>query len=124
MRLTYRRVERFAPPEPEVLDALAVDAPLALCLEQLGAPWQVLEQEGEMRERGLVLIYAWERASGWAGSVSSGQRNIPGSFSLGRSAAGWSSVVLWFDVDDRLERWQQGSLPPELASVLTRRRGF
>ena len=120
VRFTWRSVEHFQPPEPAAVEGLVADATLAECLERLGAPWQVLEQE---EQPGLVLIYAWEKASGWVASVSSGQRSIPGSLTVGRGAAGWSSLMLWFDEEDRLERWEQGSLTPELASALTRRLG-
>jgi hypothetical protein len=120
VRFTYRSVERFDPPEPAAMEGLVAEATLAECLQQLGAPWQVLEQE---QERGLVLIYAWERGSGWVASASSGQRSVPGSLTVGRGASGWRTLLLWFNTEDRLERWEQGSLPPDLASLLTRRLG-
>ena len=119
-RFTYRSVERFRPPEPAAVGGLVAGATMTECLEQLGAPWQVLEQEDA---RGLVLIYAWEEAAGWVASVSSGQKSVPGSFTVGEGAAGWSTLQLWFDTADRLERWEQGSLSPELASELGRRFG-
>lgn len=120
VRFTYRSVERFRPPEPAAVGGLVAGATMTECMERLGAPWQVLEQE---EQRGLVLIYAWEEAAGWVASVSSGQENVPGSLTVGRGAAGWSTLQLWFDTADRLERWEQGSLPPELASELGRRFG-
>lgn len=117
VRFGYGRVERFDPPDEERLQALAIGTPLEACLEQLGAPWQVLEQESE---RGLILIWAWERSSGWSFHVSGGDRNVTGSLEVDSSDGSWRSVVLWFDGDDRLERWHQGFLPAELASVLSR----
>lgn len=120
VRLGYGRVERFDPPDQQRLEALAVGTPLETCLRELGAPWRVVEQE---RERGLILVWAWERASGWSVNVSGGDRNASGSLEVDSSDASWRSVVLWFDAEDRLERWHQGFLPAELASVLGRGTG-
>lgn len=114
-RFGYERVLRFRAPEERAIESLRTGASLADCLRELGAPWRVLEREGGGE---TILVWAWERSSGWKARVSSGDRSTPGSFEVADSRAGWQSLVLWFDDDDRLLHWKQGHLPAALASRL------
>ena len=114
VQFTYLKVERFAEPGAAAVGALEVGQGLAECVDLLGAPFDVLERE---TDPGLVLVYAWERASGWALSFSSPSEDVPVSLDVGRSEAGLDALVLWIDGADRLERFERGTLAAALAQA-------
>lgn len=115
VQLSYRSLDRFQAPPAAGVAALQPGLELSACLELLGAPWRVLELE---TDPGLILIYAWERATGWGLSVSGSDDRAPGSFNLAQSRSLPRALTLWFDGQDRLERFEQGFLSPALASRL------
>lgn len=115
LQLSYRSMDRFKAPPAEGVAALTAGMELGACLELLGAPWRVLELE---TDPGLILVYAWERATGWGLSVSGSDDRAPGSFNLAQSRSLPRALTLWFDGQDRLERFEQGFLSPALASRL------
>jgi hypothetical protein len=122
VQLTYDHVERFQPPKAEAVTALAAGQSLESCLKLLGAPWQVLERE---QDPGLILVYAWERGSGWGLSLSgTGDDNVPGSINLANSRSLPRALTLWFDGQDQLLRHEQGFLSPNLAAALRNLQAF
>jgi hypothetical protein len=122
VQLSYSHFERFRPPAQPAVEGLQSGLSLNDCLASLGAPWQVLERE---QDPGLILVYAWERGSGWGLSVSGGNDdNAPGSINLVNSRALPRALTLWFDGSDRLIRFEQGFLPPDLAAGLVGLQAF
>ena len=115
VQLSYRSMDRFQAPPSEAVTELTPGMELGLCLERLGAPWRVLELE---TDPGMILVYAWERATGWGLSLSGADDRAPGSFNLAQSRTLPRALTLWFDGQDRLERYEQGFLSPALASRL------
>ena len=64
---SWRSVRIDLPPDPAAVAALQPGVPLAACLDALGAPTEVLEEEdGD----GWILVWTWTRGRGWGASAS------------------------------------------------------
>lgn len=79
---------------------------LGACLARLGAPNHVFEY----RVHGMALLWRFVDSSGWGASLSySLDRVAPSaSFNFDSDDADTTGVMMWFDQDLKLVRWQQG----------------
>lgn len=102
-RTTFQQVV-----EPDVLEALPPSGvELATCLDLLGAPTLVFENE----VHGLILAYLWQkdRQFGFTLSVPvTDSESVSFSYTDGLNKA--TGIVLWFDDDWILEEWRQGQI--------------
>lgn len=91
--------EVLQPLQPGVTD-------LATCLQHLGAPNFVFEY----RVHGMALLWRYVDSAGWGASLSyTIDRAAPGaSFNFDSDDADTTGVMLWFDQDLKLIRWQKG----------------
>jgi len=108
---TWERDTRYEPVPAQALGQLrAGESDLGHCLAALGAPLWVWEHP-EGGRGGAVLAYGWfeQRAFKMRVQVPLGQR-ASGSLDYDRSDARLHGLVLFFDADWKLLRWQSGLL--------------
>lgn len=96
-----------APLPDEVLQPLQPGvSDLTTCLSHLGAPNFVFEY----RVHGMALLWRYVDSAGWGASLSYSVDRVAPSASLNFDSddADTTGVMLWFDQDLRLIRWQKG----------------
>ena len=118
VRVTWRRVSRYVPPEVEVLDGLRIgETTLSDALRGLGAPlwtWEVSQEE-------FALAWGWFEDTDAGGRVSVPiTRGFSPSFSFDRFDERMQGLVLFFDMERQLVATRRGLLRD--LSLLERRR--
>lgn len=118
VRVTWRRVSRYVPPEVAALDGLSIgETSLAESLENLGAPlwaWEVSSEE-------FALAWGWFEDTDAGGRISIPiTRGFSPSFSFDRFDERMQGIVLFFDMDRTLVATRRGLLRD--LSLLERRR--
>ena len=105
--VVYVRSQRDEPLPLAALEDLAPGRSLADCLAALGAPNQVFEHAGD----GAALLWSWSDTDDWSVDVSVPvYEQASASFDLDLTDTDQRGLVLWFGPDQRLERWQRGTL--------------
>jgi hypothetical protein len=80
---------------------------LGACLGRLGAPWFVWEYHVD----GVALGWVAEDTAGWSLRLSySLERFVNAGLSVDLAGSDLHGVVLWFDGDLRLLKWQRGRM--------------
>lgn len=107
VRLSYVVRTSEAPLPDGVLQPLQPGVTdLEACLMHLGAPNHVFEY----RVHGMALLWHYVDSSGWGVSLSYSVDRVAPSASLNFDSddADTTGVMLWFDQDLKLIRWQKG----------------